>query len=90
ENGGIADRYETNQIFHVALAELCANRELVKLVIELRGYVPASPMSQWPDMARARLSSREHFEMVDAISARDSDRLRQLFMAHIMQPGGGE
>lgn len=87
ENGGIADRYETNQTFHVALANLCTNRELVKLVIDLRGYVPASPMSQWPDMARARLSSRDHFAMIEAIKASEGKELKRLFEAHIMQSG---
>ncbi|MGV1761001.1 GntR family transcriptional regulator [Rhizobium sp. A22-96] len=87
ENGSVADRYEANQIFHVALADLCTNRELVKLIIDLRGYVPAFPMSQWPDMARARLSSREHFEMIEAIRKRESAELKRLFKEHIVQPG---
>jgi DNA-binding GntR family transcriptional regulator len=86
ENGSVADRYKTNQTFHVALANLCANRELIKLVVDMRGYVPASPMSQWPDMARARLSSREHFEMIESIRRRESDELKRLFRAHILQP----
>ncbi len=86
ENGSIPDRYETNQTFHVALANLCANRELIKLVIDLRGYVPASPMSQWPDMTRARLSSREHFDMIEAIRRGETEELKWLFKAHIMQP----
>nr|WP_281412785.1 FCD domain-containing protein [Rhizobium sp. P38BS-XIX] len=86
ETGSIADRYETNQAFHVALAGLCANRELIKLVIDLRGYVPASPMSQWPDMARARLSSREHFLMIDAIRRQDAEGLKHVLAAHILQP----
>ncbi|TIX90557.1 GntR family transcriptional regulator [Rhizobium sp. P44RR-XXIV] len=89
ENGSVADRYESNQLFHVALAALCTNRELVKLIIDLRGYVPASPMSQWPDMARARLSSREHFEMIEAIRKREGTELKRLFKAHIVQPGSG-
>ncbi|MCE6076823.1 FCD domain-containing protein [Agrobacterium vitis] len=89
ENGSIADRYEQNQAFHVALAQLCSNREVVKLVVDLRGYVPAAPMSQWPDMARARLSSQEHFAMIDAIKAGDVDELKKLFEAHIAQPDVG-
>ena len=87
ENGSVADRYESNQIFHVALASLCTNRELVKLIIDLRGYVPASPMSQWPDMARARLSSREHFAMIEAIRNGEGAELRRLFKVHIIPPG---
>jgi len=86
ENGGIAERYETNQLFHVALAELCSNLELVKLVIDMRGYVAASPMSQWPDMARARQSAREHFWMINAILDKDVAELKRLFSTHIIQP----
>jgi len=84
ENGSIAERYETNQTFHVAVANLCLNRELIKLVIDLRGYVPTSPMSQWPDMARARVSSREHFDMIDAIRRGSGEELKELFRRHIM------
>ncbi|MEI4482482.1 MULTISPECIES: GntR family transcriptional regulator [unclassified Phyllobacterium] len=86
EKGGIAERYETNQVFHVALANFCSNQELIKLVIDLRGYVPASPMSQWPDMARARKSAREHFEIIEAIARGDIADLKRLLSIHILQP----
>ena len=87
EDGSIANRYETNQSFHVALANLCSNRELIKLVLDLRGYVPASPMSQWPDMVRARLSSAEHFDIIGAIGRGNAVKLKSLLATHIMQPG---
>jgi DNA-binding GntR family transcriptional regulator len=86
ESGSLAERYESNQDFHLALANLCANRELVKLVVDLRHYVPASPISQWPDLHRARLSSREHFSMIDAIQRGETEELKRLFALHILQP----
>lgn len=84
EQGSVADRYETNFVFHEALTKLCFNRELASLVIELRGYSPATPVSQWPTHARAMKSADEHFAMVDAIRNRDTSELKRLFKIHII------
>jgi DNA-binding GntR family transcriptional regulator len=83
--GTLLQQYEANIAFHVRMAGLCANRELAGLIVEFHGRGPSAPIEQWKTRARVEQSNREHFQMVDALEARDTARLKALMRAHILQ-----
>lgn len=85
-SGTVVEQYESNHQFHVTLTDLCANRELVSLIIELRGNLPATRLRQWQSVERAKKSADEHFEMIEAIRRGDVNDLQNLFRLHIQQP----
>lgn len=83
--GTLLEQYEANIAFHVRMARLCSNRELASLILEIRGRGPSAPLEQWKTRARIEQSSREHFQMVDAVEARDLAGLKALIRLHIRQ-----
>lgn len=85
-HGDPAEKYNANRAFHVRLTQLCGNRELVKLALDVRGHLPATPIAQWRSQARIERSCQEHFMMIDALAARDIARLKHLVAIHIRQP----
>jgi len=84
--GDAAEKYNANRAFHVRLTELCENRELAKLALDIRGHLPATPIAQWRSQARIERSCAEHFLMIEALGARDASRLAHLIAVHIRQP----
>ena len=84
-DGTLLEQYEANIAFHTRMAGLCANRELTGLILEFHGRGPSAPLKQWKTRARIEQSSREHFQMVDALEARDLEHLKALIQAHIRQ-----
>lgn len=85
-NGTILDQYEANLAFHRELLGLCSNPELLNLVTELRGRTSSALAGQWGTRARVEQSSREHHAMIEALSARDAPRLKEIIALHIRQP----
>jgi DNA-binding GntR family transcriptional regulator len=85
-DGTILEQYETNLAFHGALLDLCANRELVALVSDLRGRISSAPATQWRTRARIEQSAREHHAIVAALAARDAAQLKRVLALHIRQP----
>jgi DNA-binding GntR family transcriptional regulator len=85
-HGTLIELYEANLAFHQTLLRLSGNRELVRLVGDLRGRTSSAPASQWRTHARIEQSAREHKEMVRAIAAGDAPRLRTIIDLHIRQP----
>ena len=84
QDGTLLEQYEVNLAFHAALYDLCSNRELVALIQETRAR-PAAPAKEWVTRARIEMSAREHFDMVDALEARDVKRLQKIIAAHVGQ-----
>ena len=84
--GNVKQRYVINRAFHVRLSELCANRELAKLALAVRGDLPTTPIAQWHSQARIEQSAQEHALIVDALAGRDVKRLTELIAVHIQQP----
>lgn len=84
-DGNTLDLYEANVAFHHELLSLCGNDELVNLVTEIRQRTSSAPVSQWITRARTQQSSLEHYEMVDAISMKDVERLKSVITRHIRQ-----
>jgi DNA-binding GntR family transcriptional regulator len=89
-SGTILEQYEANLAFHARLLRLSPNRELVGVVEELRTRGSAAPLNQWRTLARVEQSAREHEWIVEALAARDAERLRTLIRAHILQPERAE
>lgn len=85
-DGDAAQKFTANRDFHVRLTELCPNRELAKLALDVRGNIPTTPVVQWWTQARIERSAEEHFQIVDAIAARDAAELTRLIGLHILQP----
>jgi DNA-binding GntR family transcriptional regulator len=84
--GDVKERYMTNRAFHARLTGLCANRELAKLALAVRGDLPTTPIAQWHSQARIEQSAKEHALIVDALADRDVRRLAGLIAVHIRQP----
>jgi len=82
----VEDYYPLNVRFHDRLAELTGNRTLLsayrRLVNELHLY-RRETLARGPDSFP--ISTREHAEIVDALSRRDSDRAGTLMYAHAME-----
>lgn len=90
-NGTVIELYEANLAFHRALLSLCGNDELVNLVTDIRQRTSSAPVSQWITRARIQQSSVEHYEMIDAIDAGDSGKLKDVIIRHIRQfPSGNK
>ena len=85
QDGTLLEQYEVNLAFHAALYDLCSNRELVALIQETRAARAAAPAKEWVTRARIEMSAREHFDMVDALEARDVKRLQKIIAAHVGQ-----
>lgn len=84
-DGTVFEQYDANIDFHRRLLDLCGNRELAQLVMDIRRRGPSAPIFQWKTRARMEQSSREHFAIVDALEARQLARLQKIVRAHIQQ-----
>lgn len=85
QEGTLLDCYNANLDFHRALYDLCTNRLLIEFIEEMRSRPPTSPGGTWRTHLRAQQSSREHFQMLDALRDQDMERLKLLIAAHIRQ-----
>ncbi|WP_397449164.1 GntR family transcriptional regulator [Pseudomonas sp. NA-150] len=85
QEGTVLERYNANLEFHRVLYDLCTNHQLLELIDEMRSRPPSSPGGTWRTHLRAEQSSREHFQMVEALRDDDRERLKQLIAAHIRQ-----
>jgi DNA-binding GntR family transcriptional regulator len=85
-HGTILDQYEANLAFHHELLGHCSNPELLNLVTELRSRTSSALAGQWSTRARVEQSALEHHAMVEALAARDAQRLKEIIALHIRQP----
>lgn len=86
--GTLLEQYEANIAFHKRLLRLCPSRELVTLIMDVRGRGPSAPITQWKTRARIEQSAREHFGIIDALAKGDGPRLKALTAEHIRQTAG--
>lgn len=84
-DGTVFEQYDANIAFHRRMLDVCGNRELAALIMEIRRRGPSAPIFQWKTRARMEQSAREHFAMVEALKARQLARLQKLVTAHIKQ-----
>lgn len=85
QSGTLLELYESNLRFHYAFLDLAGNQELHTVIAELRQRTSSAPVSQWKTRARVDISAREHFQMIDALEAKDDRELRRLIECHIRQ-----
>jgi len=83
--GTVFEQYDANIAFHVRWLDICSNRELRELIMEIRRRGPSAPIFQWKSHARMEQSGREHLAMVDALEERQLARLQKLVREHIQQ-----
>ncbi|MBV7481406.1 GntR family transcriptional regulator [Bordetella sp. BOR01] len=84
-SGTLLELYDVNMAFHTAMYNMCRNRELVALIYELRKRGPAAPAREWVTHQRIVQSAKEHFDIVDAMEARDLKRVQKAIRAHVGQ-----
>ena len=84
-SGTLLELYEANLRFHHALIDLAGNWELHTVIAELRQRTSSAPVSQWKTRTRIDKSAAEHFEMIDALEAKDREELKRLIECHIRQ-----
>lgn len=83
--GTLLEQYAANQAFHHAVYDLCKNRELVRLIHEIKTGTPAAPTTQWINHARVQQSAKEHFDLIDALSKHDLAQAQAVVRQHIQQ-----
>lgn len=74
---------EADTAFHLALLEYAGNRRIVKLITDLRGQARLVGLKYLSDREELAASAEEHLEIVDAIAARDEERVFRLMRGHI-------
>ncbi|ETF00518.1 transcriptional regulator [Advenella kashmirensis W13003] len=86
--GTLLEQYAANQAFHQAVYALCKNRELVRLIHDIKAGTPAAPTTQWVNHARVQQSAKEHFDLVAALRERDLKQAQAVVRQHIQQSEG--
>jgi DNA-binding GntR family transcriptional regulator len=84
-NGTVLQMHPVNKAFHEAVYDLCSNRTLALVIQEMRLRMPSGMSMQSRTQARVARSAQEHFDIVHAMQARDSQALRRVIAAHIRQ-----
>ena len=77
----IAEVVAKDEAFHIALARLSGNAELVRQLIAINERIR---FIRWIDMGRRVMETKgEHTAIMDAVEARDADTAADLMSAHI-------
>jgi DNA-binding GntR family transcriptional regulator len=74
--------------FHLGILEMTGNRRLVRLVEQLRDQTRLSGLKELAETGRLASSAREHREMLEALRARDADRIETLMRVHLEHTRG--
>lgn len=83
QNSSNTDIRALNAAFHREFFELCGNPTLAALINELRERVLPGDWTQWTNSARARLSSLDHLDIVEALTQRDLPSLEVAIARHL-------
>lgn len=86
--GQLVDYIETDRQFHQTLIGLADNPRLAELVDDLRSRSRLTGLDALAEQGDLSSSAREHVEMLDAIAAGDTGRLRSLMERHIRHSRG--
>jgi DNA-binding GntR family transcriptional regulator len=87
ETGDPAEQDAFNRQFHAHMLSKCPNREIVKLLFDLRSRVPVWVIRQRNTHAILRRSALQHFEIIELIRKKDVQALRTLMRAHNLTLG---
>jgi DNA-binding GntR family transcriptional regulator len=88
EEADLAGFLLADREFHIGLLELTGNRRLVRLVDQLRDQTRLIGLKALAESRRLTASAREHREILEALQARDADRVEELMRVHIVHTRG--
>ena len=74
--------------FHEALLRLSGNRRLLRTVMELRDQTRLLGIEKLSRSGELDASAAEHFELLEALIARDAERARKLMATHLRHTRG--
>lgn len=83
--GTMLEQDRANQAFHAEMLAACPNQVMVELIWDLRKRVPLAVQRANNTPAEWEQSARDHFEMIEALRTRDSRRLREVTMRHVIR-----
>ena len=85
------EHIETNSAFHRTIVELSGNRLLIAVFGSIQQQLIAAWVQRGIDSWRARLNddAKEHHAIIDALSARDVERCREVLSKHVGRSLGG-
>lgn len=85
KSGSQIDHSSTNRDFHRLFYSLCGNPVLEETIWSLRDRSRASPLTTWRSYEELSQANDDHYEMLDAIKNKDSQRLSDIVTAHIIR-----
>lgn len=74
---------KTNTTFHLRLIGICTNRCLVEQMIGLRERGLYAPLGPWQTTVQLMRAAKDHFDIVEALAARNAPRMKRLIARHI-------
>ncbi len=86
--GELVDYIEADRAFHQTLVALACNPRLEELIDDLRSRSRLTGLDALAERGDLSASAKEHVEMLDAIAAGESARLRALMERHIKHSRG--
>lgn len=87
KTGTVIEQDQANHAFHRELLNSCRNEIMVEIIWDLRRRIPIAVQRADNTPERMERSSREHFEMVEALRTRDAGRLRDVTARHVTVGG---
>jgi DNA-binding GntR family transcriptional regulator len=88
EDGDVAGFLLSDREFHIGLLELAGNRRVVRLVDQLRDQARLTGLKRLAKSRQLTTSAKEHRAILDALKARDADRVEELMRTHIQHTRG--
>jgi len=88
EDGDVAGFLLADREFHLGLLALTGNRRLVRLIDQLRDQTRLIGLTELAKAGRLDGSAREHRAVLEALLARDADRVEELMRVHIEHTRG--
>lgn len=83
EQEGRRDQAHANYNFHAKLYAIAGNEVLEDMIKELRNRSQHTTTGRWRSSEGLHASNRDHFDIVDAIEARDPNELERIIVRHI-------
>lgn len=87
-HGALVDYIESDRAFHQTLIALARNPRLEELIDDLRSRSRLTGLDALAERGDLSASAKEHMEMLDAIAAGETTRLRALMERHVKHSRG--
>jgi DNA-binding GntR family transcriptional regulator len=82
-HGAPREQIAANSAFHEQFYATEENQTLYNILVEMRRRAVALVVTPWHSVEQMERASQDHFDMVDALEARDLAELRRLIERHI-------